>query len=44
MLTGKHTKMAGLISRVEMKACCGGVHEKLHISSTDWWDLLLPLA
>ena len=22
----------------------GGVHDKLHISSADWWDLLLPLA
>ena len=21
-----------------------GVHDKLHISSADWWDLLLPLA
>ena len=21
----------------------GGVHDKLHISSADWWDLLLPL-
>ena len=21
-----------------------GVHNKLHISSADWWDLLLPLA
>ena len=21
-----------------------GVHDKLHISSPDWWDLLLPLA
>ena len=22
----------------------GGVHDGLHISSADWWDLLLPLA
>ena len=22
----------------------GGVHDKLHISSADLWDLLLPLA
>ena len=21
-----------------------GVHDKLHISSADWWDILLPLA
>ena len=21
-----------------------GVHDRLHISSADWWDLLLPLA
>ena len=21
-----------------------GVHDKLHISSADWWDLLFPLA
>ena len=21
----------------------GGVHDKLHISSADWWDILLPL-
>ena len=21
-----------------------GVHDMLHISSADWWDLLLPLA
>ena len=21
-----------------------GVHDKLHISSADWWGLLLPLA
>ena len=21
-----------------------GVHDKLHISSADWWDLLLPPA
>ena len=21
-----------------------GVHDELHISSADWWDLLLPLA
>ena len=21
-----------------------GVHDNLHISSADWWDLLLPLA
>ena len=21
-----------------------GVHDKLHISSADWWDVLLPLA
>ena len=21
-----------------------GVHDKLHISGADWWDLLLPLA
>ena len=21
-----------------------GVHNKLHISSADWWDVLLPLA
>ena len=22
----------------------GGVHNKLHISIADWWDILLPLA
>ena len=22
----------------------GGVHDKLHISSADWWDIVLPLA
>ena len=22
----------------------GGVHDNLHISSADWWDLLLPMA
>ena len=22
----------------------GGVHDKLHISSADWWDILLTLA
>ena len=21
-----------------------GVHDKLHISSADWWNILLPLA
>ena len=21
-----------------------GVHDKLHISSADWWDILLPLT
>ena len=21
-----------------------GVHDRLHISSADWWDILLPLA
>ena len=21
-----------------------GVHDKLHISSAEWWDILLPLA
>ena len=39
----KHSNLSNT-HRVVLLYKIGGVHDKLHISSADWWDLLLPLA
>ena len=48
--TVKHSNLSiihsntGLFLELSFSNKSSGVHDKLHISSTDWWDLLLPLA
>ena len=33
-----------MVERVSFSRLECGVHDKLHISSADWWDVLLPVG